>query len=234
MTSKLRDMQNLVAQLGQEFGQSRSVQIIAVSKTKPPSAVEALHREGQLDFGENYVDELVEKANALKDFPHIRWIFIGQLQSNKIKKIMSWASEIQTVASEKQARYVDRYALELGKSPFPIYIQVNAGNEEQKSGVSETEAQDLARYILHKCPHVLLKGIMVIPPAQYSDKNNAVENDPDNVTPSATELYGAMRDLASKIGVGKLSMGMSSDLKLAIKHGSDCIRIGTALFGPRT
>ena len=201
----------------------RSVRLIAVSKTKPAEDIERVYRQGQREFGENYADELIEKAQTLAHLTDIHWVFIGQLQSNKIKRIVASAHEIQTIASEKHARYVDRYAQEYGKTRFPIYICVNAGDEDQKQGVALTDVAALAAFIGTKCPHLELQGIMAIPPATYADKSCTVVPD----------LYRTLRERAHSVGKGKLSLGMSGDLRIAIAAGSDTVRIGTAIFGDR-
>ena len=205
-----------------------SVRLIAVSKTFPAEKVREAFACGLRDFGENYTDELVDKQEALQDLKNIRWIFIGQLQSNKIQKIMRAADEIQSIASEKHARYIDRYAREFGKKNFPVWIVVNAGNEDTKQGVSFTDLPVLADFITKNCAHLRLQGIMAIPPAEFCDPKPASQE--KNTVPA---LYASLRNAASGIGLGKLSLGMSNDLALAIFAGTDCVRIGSSIFGER-
>lgn len=201
-----------------------TIRLVAVSKTQSNEAIEQVYLQGQRDFAENYVEELVLKAKYFEEKKDVRWTFIGQLQSNKIQKLVAHADEIQTIASQKHARYVQRYAQEFHKKDFPVWIHVNAADEAQKYGVGVTEAEDLARFIQSECSSLKLQGIMVIPPAEFNDVSY-----PDKLP----KVYIELGLLAKKIGLGKLSLGMSSDLSMAIRAGSDCVRIGTALFGPR-
>ena len=201
-----------------------SVRLIAVSKVKPASKIQAVYDQGVRDFGENYADELSAKALALSHLSDINWIFLGQLQSNKIQKLVEHAAEIQTVASIKHARYIQRYSLEFKKSNFPVWIQINADAEAQKFGVTPSETPELAALIKTQCPNLRLMGLMAIPPSSFSDKEC------QGVVPS---LYENLIRLARTIGAGKISLGMSSDLGIAIAAGSDCVRIGTAIFGER-
>lgn len=204
-------------------GRTRQPELIAVSKTQPESAVRAVFASGQSLFGENYAQELADKAEALQDLP-IYWIYIGHIQSNKIRKIVTHASEIQTVASFDHARQIARHAQELGKTPFPIYLEVNAGDEESKSGVSRDEAVPLANRIAEELPELKLQGLMAIPPETFNDASCS----------EVPELYRELRAMADSIGEGKLSLGMSNDLRIALSAGSDFVRVGTAIFGRRS
>lgn len=198
-------------------------ELIAVSKTQPESQVRAVFALGQRLFGENYAQELQDKAEALKDLP-IHWIYIGHLQSNKLKKIVTYASEIQTVASFEHARHIARHAREAEKTPFPIFLEVNAEGETSKSGIPAEDILPLAKRIETELPELKLRGLMVIPPDSYSDE--ACKDVP--------ELYRKLRTLANQVGEGKLSLGMSNDLRIALEAGSDFVRVGTAIFGRRS
>ena len=203
---------------------SDDIRLLAVSKKKSSAAIRKVYGAGQRYFAENYADELLAKAQELRDLTDLKWVYIGQLQSNKIQKLMSVCSEIQTVASEKHARYIERYAGEQDREMFPIWIHVNAEGEQQKFGLDWEHVESLSRFIKASCPHLQLQGLMSIPPANYNDATY-----PNGVP----ELYKSLRDRAAKIGLGKLSLGMSSDLQIAIRAGSNCLRIGTAIFGAR-
>ena len=219
------DVQNKIANLGKQTGRDpNSIRLIAVSKTHPADAVRSIYQMGQRDFGENYVSELLAKAEGLKDLPDLKWVFIGQLQTNKIQKLVAVASEIQTIAAEKHARYIERYVSEAGKKNYPVWIHINAEGEEQKFGASLEESLSIAQFIKDSCRHLELQGIMAIPPAVYNDESY------DREIP---DLYKKLIITARAIGKGKLSLGMSNDLRIAIAAGSDCIRIGTAIFGKR-
>ena len=205
-----------------------SIRLLAVSKTHSTAKIREAYSLGLHQFGENYADELTIKAAELRDLPDLRLVFIGQLQSNKIQSIVRNAHEIQSIASEKHARYIERYASEFGKSHFPVWIVVNAADEPSKQGVTLASLPNLASFINDQCPHLTLMGIMAIPPASFSDA--AWERSSDSSIP---EVYKRLRLAANQTGEGKLSLGMSADLALAIAAGSDCVRIGTAIFGTR-
>jgi len=158
-----------------------------------------------------------------------RFTFIGVLQSNKIKHIVSIAHEIQSVAQEHHALAIAKHAKALGRIPFPIYLLVNAGDEATKFGLSLPEVPAFAASLAIKAPELDIQGIMAIPPPlnlpQVSTQELSLLQVP--------ELYLQLRSIASSVGRGRLSLGMSDDLELAIKAGSDCVRIGTSIFGPR-
>jgi pyridoxal phosphate enzyme (YggS family) len=175
---------------------------------------------GQRRFGESYAEELVNKHEQLKDLD-IDWVFIGPLQTNKISKIMKCAKEIQSVGSEKHARYIDRYLEKEGIDQFPIYLQVNAGEEEQKFGMNINEAIELSELLQEKYPRLRVQGIMAIPPEEIS-KSATLETIP--------EMFYYLFDSAKKVGAGKLSLGMSQDLEAAIQVGSTCVRVGSDIF----
>lgn len=219
------DVKKMILDAARKSGRDpNSVRLLAVSKTKSPEDVRRIYDAGQRTFAENYVDELIAKAGALGDLPDIRWVFIGQLQSNKIQKLLPFVSEIQTIASEKHARYIERYASELNRN-VPVWIHVNAESEVRKFGTDPATALSIGTFIQASCPHLKLQGVMAIPPAIFTDASYQNQVPP---------LYLDLRNLANKIGAGKLSLGMSGDLNIAIAAGSDCVRIGTAIFGARS
>lgn len=199
--------------------------LLAVSKNQSIEKIRTMHTLGQKVFAESYASQLIEKTTALKDLS-ISWSFIGQLQSNKIKKIVQHADEIQSISSEKHARFIANHAKDLNKIPYPVFISINAGKESSKGGVSMDEAESLAKTITEKYPELHLRGIMTIPPFEYKDSEDKDNKD-------IPELYRRIKDLSLKIGDGILSLGMSGDLKIAIGAGSHILRIGTALFGKR-
>ncbi|GJQ09819.1 hypothetical protein GpartN1_g1610.t1 [Galdieria partita] len=198
--------------------------IVAVSKTKPPSMIMEAYDAGHRHFGENYVQELVEKAATLpKD---IQWHFIGHLQSNKVKRLLDvdnlWI--VETVDRAEVADALERQCVRVGRSSFNIYLQVNTSNEETKSGCSASQVVDLARRILETCPHLSLKGLMTI---GRPDVSQVVQD---------FETLKLCRDKVEKECQQsnlELSMGMSNDWKEAVVMGSNNIRIGSALFGER-
>ncbi len=226
---RLSAIQVRIADAAAASGRAPSkIRLIAVSKTHPSEAIQEAYTLGQKTFGENYADELAEKCSQLHQLTDLNWVFIGQLQSNKIQKIVKHADEIQSIASEKHARYVQRYADEFKKTNFPVWIVVNAAGEETKLGLPLSEVPALSDFIINNCPNLSLEGIMAIPPPEFSDNSCS-----SGEKSSPPELYRSLRKVASNTGHGKLSLGMTGDLQIAIAAGSDCVRIGTAIFGER-
>ena len=197
--------------------------LIAVTKGRSVADIRQLYREGQREFGENYLGELSIKARQVSDLEELRWIFIGTLQSNKIKRLATICAEIQTIASLKHARQLERYIVDRSEvASFPIYLAVNIGDEQQKSGVAMSEVPEIVNQIEENCPHLQLEGLMAIPPQEYNDDNYS----------ELPPLYKRLAQLAQNCGAGKLSLGMSADLRLAIIAGSSCLRVGRCLFTP--
>lgn len=195
------------------------VAIVAVSKTKPPEHVRAAYAAGQRRFGENYVQELAAKADALRDLPDLRWHFIGHLQRNKVKDVLAAGAAVETVDRLKLARALDRLAAERERT-VPVLLQVNVGGEAQKSGCAPSEVPELAAAV-RALPHLELRGLMTVPPLGRSPE-------------ASRPHFAALRALAAKEGLTELSMGMSADLEVAVEEGATVLRIGTAIFGPRT
>lgn len=199
-----------------------AVRLLAVSKTRPASDVEAAHGAGQSAFGENYVQEAVNKIRTLSHLP-LEWHLIGPLQSNKTAEAAQYFDWVHTVDRLKIAQ---RLAAQrpAGREPLNICLQVNIDGEDSKSGCPPEEAEALARAVL-ALPNLRLRGLMAIPR-------------PGN--PAALAALAALRDrLLANIpalntaGFDTLSMGMSDDLEAAIAAGSTLVRVGTAIFGER-
>jgi pyridoxal phosphate enzyme (YggS family) len=215
--------------------------LVAVSKLQPVSAILAAYSQGCRHFGENYVQELLEKAPQCP--PDINWHFIGQLQSNKAKALVAgvpnlWA--VESVDSVKLAQLLEKAAAARGQSgggeggeggkggelpPLHVYVQVNTSGEEQKGGVAPGESEALVRFIVEQCPHLRVLGLMTIGKlgevaSEYFDR-----------------LVSEREAVAQALGVEpaslELSMGMSSDFELATERGSTNVRVGSAIFGAR-
>ncbi len=199
-----------------------SVKLIAASKAQTPTRIAELHALGQKFFGENYAVELIKKTAELPS--SIEWSYIGQLQSNKIKRIMGAAHEIQSVASLKHVRLIAQYAEELAKAPYPIFLELNIPNDTTKAGLAFGELDRLVEQILTQYPQLALQGIMAVPPQRFANHWDS----------EGEALYRNLRKLADGVGAGQLSLGMSADLEHAIACGSDILRIGSALMGART
>lgn len=199
-----------------------AVTLVAVSKTHGPEAVRAAYARGQRDFGENYVQELVAKADGLADLVDLRWHFIGHLQSNKCRDVAGRVAMVQTVDSARLARELGRRAVAVGRT-VGILVQVNVAREAQKSGC---EVGELAAILAEAeaTPGVALRGLMTVPPAA---------GDPAASRP----WFEALRALRDEHGgasrLPELSMGMTHDMAEAVAAGATMVRVGTAIFGAR-
>ncbi|KAL1667412.1 hypothetical protein GGF50DRAFT_48595 [Schizophyllum commune] len=228
--------------------------LVAVSKYKPASDVLAcFEHAGQRDFGENYVQELVDKAKQLP--AEIRWHFIGTLQSNKSKTLVAIPNlhTIQTLTSTKAANLLNKALAEAGDAQrkLNVLIQVNTSGEENKSGLPPLTAKDaadahelvkLAVHVLEHCPFLRLQGLMTIGSIEQSIHAKEGEENHDFKTLLATRdaLQGVLVErfankTASYGEEGRLlvSMGMSADFEAALRAGSDIVRVGTGIFGGR-
>jgi len=198
----------------------KEVRLLAVSKKHSVEKVKALFELGQKEFAESYLQELQVKAKA---FEGASWVFVGRLQSNKIKQIVRLCSEIQSVASFDHARRIAEAALELKKVPYPVYLLVNIGEEGSKGGILLSDVEVFSKKLEENFPELKIQGLMSIPPKI----NSSLEEE------RSKKMYDELYKKAKLVGQGKLSLGMSQDLEQAILAGSDCVRIGTALFGAR-
>ena len=199
-----------------EVNEHLIVKIVAVSKYSDADAVKKLYNEGQRAFGENRVQVLEEKVNALQDLP-IEWHFIGNLQKNKINKLLRLNPfMIQSINSLELAKEIDKRA----KKPIRCLLEINSAKEETKSGLEPEKAIDIYNEILETCPNIKLQGVMTI--GAHSDNEK-------EIIKSFELTYSIFEKLKNK-GAKICSMGMSNDFKLAIKCGSNMIRVGSALF----
>lgn len=198
--------------------------LIAVSKTKPVSAIQEAYSWGVRDFGENKVQEIIEKYDLLpKD---IRWHMIGHLQRNKVKYIIDKVALIHSVDSLRLAEEISKEAVK-HKRIMPILIEVNIAHEDSKFGVSPEHCEALIREI-SPLPGVQIKGLMTVAPF--------VENGEEN-----RQYFKAMKQLyvdimtknIDNVYMEILSMGMTGDYPVAIEEGADYVRVGTGIFGER-
>jgi pyridoxal phosphate enzyme (YggS family) len=202
----------------------QQVRLIAVSKVKPAELVEEAFAAGQHDFGESYVQEFREKAEAVT--APVRWHFIGGLQTNKVKYLRGKVAMIHSVDRLSLAREIDKQWAKVDDR-IDVLIQVNLGHEESKSGAEESELETLVRQVA-QLPHLCIRGLMTLPP-YYED--------PEDVRP----FFRRLRQLFEKIAVQnipgvemrELSMGMSHDFEVAVEEGATLVRVGTAIFGER-
>ena len=199
-----------------------SVQLLAVSKTMPAQAVRDAYAAGQLAFGENYIQEGVDKIASLADLPLV-WHCIGPVQSNKTKLV---AENFAWVHSIDRLKIAERLSAQRPAHlpPLQVCLQVNVDGGSNKSGVAPTELLALANAVA-QLPQLQLRGIMTIPePADTEAAARAVHH-------QAHTLFESLN--ASGLKLDTLSMGMTSDLEAAIAEGSTCVRVGTAIFGAR-
>ena len=205
-------------------GRTDPMTLVAVSKTKPKEAVAELYEAGHRDFGENYVQELRDKYEALpKD---IRWHMIGHLQRNKVKYIAPFVYMIHSVDSLELAMTIEKEAAKCDRV-IPVLIEVNVAGEESKFGVSPEAAPALAEAI-GALPHVRVMGLMTSAPFLP---------DPEEDRKYFRALKDLSVDIKNKNPNNKecmcLSMGMSNDYKVAVEEGSTFVRVGTDIFGAR-
>jgi len=210
-----------------EVCREKGVQLVAVSKTKPKEDILALYQLGHRDFGENYVQELVEKQAALPD--NIRWHFIGHLQSNKVKYIAPFVNLIHGVDSIKLLKEINKQAAK-GNRVIDVLLQMHIAQEETKFGLDEKELEALiASPELSALQNVRICGLMGM--ASFSDDLKVVRAE----LKSLKRLYDQFSKYQiSNIKFQILSMGMSGDYQIAIEEGSTMVRIGSLLFGARS
>ncbi len=198
-----------------------AVRLVAVSKTKPPELVREAYEAGQRDFGENYAQELVAKAQALTDLPDLRWHMIGHLQRNKAKQVVRVAHAVHTVDSV-------RLAEELARRTAPdtrllVLVEINVGGEAQKGGCTPDEAREVVDAV-ERHESLALRGLMTVPPHT---------EDPAGARPYFDALARLRDALGGPTRLPELSMGMTHDLEHAIRAGATMVRVGTAIFGER-
>jgi PLP dependent protein len=198
--------------------------LIAVSKTKPIEDIQALYELGQRDFGENYVQELVEKHALLP--PDIRWHFIGHLQSNKVKYIAPFVHLVHGVDSDKLLQEINKQAVKAGRN-IQVLLQAYIAREESKFGMNEEELQQ-AITLVPSLSHVKVCGLMGM--ASFSNDMTIVRNEFRSLKKLFNQYSQNNNDHCT---MQWLSMGMSADYAIAIEEGSNMVRIGSLLFGSR-
>lgn len=203
------------------------ITLLAVSKKHTGAAIEHIHSLGQGCFGENYVQEGVDKIHGLNTL-NIDWHFIGPLQSNKTRVVAENFNWLHTLDREKIAQRLNDQRPE-NLAPLNVLIQVNISDQESKSGISLNEVDTLAQCIA-KLPHLTLRGLMCIPAPQETAQ---LKQEFLAMQAKFLQLQNQYKD-QSHAKIDTLSMGMSGDLDLAIECGSTMVRIGTAIFGQRT
>ena len=204
------------------------VTLVAVSKTRSVAEIQALYELGHRDFGENYPQELREKATQLPT--DIRWHFIGHLQRSNVKHVLPFAALIHGVDSTRLLDELEKRAIQLGRS-VQVLLQVHIAREETKHGFAPAEVEELRHGtdVRVRWPHVSIRGLM----GMATNTENADEVRAE-FSALAALFHRTERLYDTVHGPAVLSMGMSGDALLAIEAGSTMVRVGTAIFGDRT
>lgn len=202
------------------------VKLVAVSKTHPARVVEAALKAGLRTFGENYAQELVAKARQIEE-PGMEWHFIGSIQRNKVKHLVGLCSLIHSVDSDKVLMEVQKRAEPLNVVQ-KVLCEVNLAGEASKSGLAARDLEHLLERFA-ATPNVECRGLMTMPPFW---------DEPEKVRPFFRELFDLRQKLAQEslpnVKLEHLSMGMSGDFETAVEEGATLVRVGTAIFGPRS
>ena len=223
ISERLQAVKSRLRQAETKAGRApESVALIAVSKTQPADAIRAAHAAGQRAFGENYLQESLEKMAALADLP-LEWHFIGPIQSNKTRPIAENFAWVHSVDRLKTAQRLSEQR-PAAQPPLNVCIQVNVSGEASKSGCAPQDLPALA-HALASLPGLSLRGLMAIPEPASSEAGQR------RPLRQLRELAEQLR--AEGLALDTLSMGMSADLAAAIAEGATVVRIGTAIFGER-
>ena len=224
VTENIHTAQEQIAELEKQIGRPRgSVTLLAVSKRQPVAKIREAAAAGLRDFGENYLQEAVEKQRQLEDLPKLIWHFIGPIQSNKTRGISENFDWVHSVDRSKIARRLSEQRPPHLK-PLNICIQINLSKEDTKSGTTATKAADLCA-LTDSLENIRLRGLMAIPAPTdntYVQRENFM---------ALSRLFDTLK--SKHPNMDTLSMGMSNDYGPAILQGSTMIRLGSALFGPR-
>ena len=226
ITEHIAKVHQQVEQACLKFDRNPSdVQVLAVSKTQPAEAIRAAAATGQQAFGENYLQEALQKKQQLADLPKLEWHFIGAIQSNKTRELAENFDWLHTLDRLKIAqRLNDQRPDHL--PPLKVLIQVNISDEASKAGVAPATALAFAQQVM-QLPRLALSGLMCIPKAteDFTKQRQAFAQ--------LAALQADLKKALPTAHLNTLSMGMSSDLEAAVAEGSTCVRLGTAIFGAR-
>lgn len=199
------------------------ITLIAVSKTKPLSLLQAAFEAGQVDFGENKVQEMDDKQPQL---PHAHWHLIGNLQRNKVKYLAPYVHLIHSLDSEKLMKEIDKRAAQ-AERVIGCLIQINISEEDQKGGLDEASARALIER-LDDYPHVAIRGVMGL--AEFTGDEAVIRRQFRRLRQAADQLATLSHP---RLHLQEISMGMSGDFEIAIEEGSTMVRVGSAIFGAR-
>lgn len=224
ISANLHAIHQQIQEVSQKVNRPQNaVSLLAVSKTKPVAMIQQAIEAGQRSFGENYVQEGVEKVQYFSSRNDLTWHFIGALQSNKTRLVAEHFDWVQTLDRLKIAQRLSEQR-PANLPPLNVLIQINISDEHSKAGIAPEEMLAFARQIA-SLPHLKLRGLMAIP---------APENNPAKQRIALSAMQQLFTELQHHFeGIDTLSMGMSDDLTAAIECGSTMVRIGTAIFGAR-
>ena len=217
MHKSVNNLYSINDQIKTKFGTTDNLNIIAVSKTFSMQDIEPLLNHGHIHFGENKVQEAMEKwTNVKNNFENIKLHMIGKLQTNKVKYVIPFFDFLHSLDNIKLAEKISKEEKKF-KKKIKIFIQVNIGNEEQKNGVQIRELESFYNTCVNKLDLNII-GLMCLPPEKQDAK----------------PYFKKMRDLNKSLSLNELSMGMSSDYLEAIEFGASFIRVGSKIFGNRS
>lgn len=203
---------------------SDDITLVAVTKTHEPYEINEIIDAGATIIGENYVQEITQKYDEIKP---VKWLFLGHLQTNKVKYIIDKVDMICSVESLKLANEIDKRA-SAHDLKMDILLQVNITDEETKFGLNPDSVKNLALEIYKSCENINIRGLMYIAPFEFD------VNETRPYFRRAKELFDSLKSIENdRISMDYLSMGMSNDYEVAIEEGSNMVRVGTALFGAR-
>jgi pyridoxal phosphate enzyme (YggS family) len=215
----IEDIRSICGEFGKDFDK---ITLVAISKTFPAVEVAELFKGNHIDFGENKVQELIQKQEDLKELA-IRWHLVGHLQTNKVKYIIDFIHLVHSVDSLKLAIEIDSLAKKKSKV-IDVLVQVNTSGEDQKSGAEPSDTKNLCKEI-SELENVRLKGLMTI--GMFTDNESIIRKN----FRTLRNLYDELKPVHKYFEY--LSMGMTSDYKIAIEEGANMLRIGSAIFGNR-
>ena len=228
VADNLSQIKNKISTLDNRYQCSLNfTRLLAVSKTKSIAEIEGAIHAGQLAFGENYVQEAIEKIDILNQhqkYSNLEWHYIGRIQKNKINDLARYFDWVQTIEDQETAKKLNQACERLNKK-LNVCLQVNISGESQKGGILIHDVNTLATYIVEECPHLCLRGLMTIGLATHDEACLKT------MFCQLKSCYDVLKEQYTSIDT--LSMGMSSDMALAIECGSTMVRIGTAIFGER-
>ncbi len=239
IAQRLEEVRARIQRAAEATGRSPSdIRLVGASKRKSADCIREAYAAGLRDFGENYVQELQSKREALGDLPDICWHMIGHLQRNKARHIVQAASVVQTVDTPRLARELGRRAAEL-EVPAPqrfggrvvgaegrlvVMVEVNVGDEADKSGCAPAELGEVLDAVEQE-PTLALAGLMTLPPHT---------EDPAGARPFFEQMLELRAAHGGSHRLPEMSMGMTHDLEVAVATGATIVRVGTAIFGPRS